>query len=154
MIVVSDTSPITTLLKIGRINLLQQLYKDVLIPPTVRDELSVLHAQLPDFFQVAEVADLGRVKQLLAEIDPGEAEAIVLAKEKHADVLLIDEIEGREVAAREGVRFIGLLGVLIQARQSGHIPSLTALIEQLGAQTTFRLSEEIKTKALKIAGEL
>jgi predicted nucleic acid-binding protein len=154
MIVVSDTSPITTLIQIGKVDLLQRLYGDVLIPEAVRDELSLSHQSLPEFFQCVSVANRRAVEILLAELDPGEAEAIVLAKEKHADVLLIDEIQGRDVAAREGLRFIGLLGVLNQSKLNGLIPSVREVLNEIENQTTFYMSEEIKNLALKRAGEL
>ena len=70
MIVVSDTSPITTLLKIGRTDLLQQLYGEVLIPEAVRAELSATHPSLPDYFQCRPVADRTAVMRLLARFTP------------------------------------------------------------------------------------
>ena len=154
MIVVSDTSPITTLLKIGRADLLHKLYGEVLIPEAVRAELSVTHPLLPEYFQCRPVADRKAVVRLLAELDPGEAEAIVLAKETHADLLLIDESEGRAVATREGLRFIGLISVLVQAKLEGCLPSVRELLNEIEKETTFFVSSEIKNQALKRAGEL
>ena len=154
MIVVSDTSPITALLKIGQVDLLQRLYGEVLIPEAVRDELSVRHPKLPDFIQCVHVSNRDEVQRLRMELDPGEAEAIVLVKERHADILLIDETDGRLVAAREGVHFIGLVGVLTQAKHDGFISSLHKVIQEIEAKTTFRLSEAMKISTLKSAGEL
>lgn len=154
MIVVSDTSPITTLLQIGRADLLRKLYSEVLIPEAVRAELSITHPSLPKFFQCLPVVDRQAVICLLAELDPGEAEAIVLAKEKHADLLLIDESEGREIATREGLRYIGLIGVLVQSKLEGLVPSLRDLLHEIEHETTFFISPEIKNLALKRAGEL
>lgn len=153
MIVVSDTSPLTTLLQIGKADLLRQLYGEVLIPEAVRDELLVAHPSLPDFFVCMPAADRKAVKALLQELDAGEAEAIVLAKEKGA-LLLIDEIEGRDVAAREGLRFIGLLGVLSQAKLKGYIPTVREVLNAIERQTAFFISREMKNLALKKAGEL
>lgn len=153
MIVVSDTSPITTLLQIGKADLLRQLYGEVLIPDAVRDELSAAHQSLPDFFVCVSAADRNAVIALLRELDAGEAEAIVLAKEKGA-LLLIDEIEGRDVAAREGLRFIGLLGILGQAKLKGYIPKLRDVLNGIESQTAFFVSREMKNLALKKAGEL
>ena len=154
MIVVSDTSPITTLLKIGKVDLLHKLYGEVLIPEAVRDELFKSHRSLPEFFQCVAVTNHQAVEQLLNELNAGEAEAIVLAKEKNADVLLIDEIEGRDVAAREGLHFIGLVGLLDQAKLNGFIPSVREALDEIEHQTTLYISEEIKNLALKRAGEL
>ena len=154
MIVVSDTSPITTLIQIGKVDLLHKLYGEVLIPEAVRDELFMSHQSLPKFFLFLPATDRKAVTRLLAELDPGEAEAIVLAKERHADVLLIDEIEGRNVAAREGLHFVGLLGVLGQAKLNGFIPSVRDVLREIENETTFFISQEMKNLALKLAGEL
>jgi|SRR5665213_837330 len=154
MIVVSDTSPLTTLLQIGKVDLLQKLYGEVLIPEAVRGELFITHQSLPGFFLCVSVTDRQAVTRLLVELDPGEAEAIVLAKERHADVLLIDELEGRNVAAREGLPFVGLLGVLGQAKLKGFLPSVRDVLREIENETTFFLSQEMENLALKLAGEL
>jgi predicted nucleic acid-binding protein len=154
MIVVSDTSPITTLIQIGKVDLLHKLYGDVLIPEAVRAELFAAHQSLPDFFQCVPAANRGEVKRLLAELDPGEAEAIVVAKEQHADLLLIDENDGRNVATREGLRFIGLVSVLVESKLEGFIPSLRDVLREIETETSFFISAEIKNLVLKRAGEL
>jgi len=154
MIVISDTSPITTLLQIGKVDLLHKLYGEVVIPEAVRAELLTSHQSLPDFFQCVPAANLGEVKRLLVELDPGEAEAIVLAKERHADLLLIDEHAGRKIATREGLHFIGLVSVLVESKLEGFIPSLRDVLREIETETTFFISSEIKNLALKRAGEL
>ncbi len=153
MIVVSDTSPITTLLQINRVGLLKDLYGDVLIPEAVRRELSVLHPSLPAFCHCVPAENRAEVERLLRELDLGEAEAIVLAKERHADALLIDESEGRSIAAREGVRFIGLVGVLLQAKHQKRLASLKDVLRELEIRTAFQLSEAMKATAIRAAGE-
>jgi uncharacterized protein len=154
MIVVSDTSPITTLIQVGQETLLHQLYGEILIPEAVQRELAVLHPQLPEYFQVKRVVNRSEVDRLLQEIDPGEAEAIILAKELHADALLIDEREGRAVAAREGVRFIGLIGVLVFAKRRGLMTSLAGLLQMIETRTPFHFSRELRAQALRSVGEL
>jgi uncharacterized protein len=154
MIVVSDTSAITALLQIGQAGLLEKLYRQILIPEAVRDELLKNHAALPPFLRSEPVTNFSDVERLLTEIDLGEAEAIVLAKEWRADFLLIDELDGRRVARREGVRFIGLLGVLVQAKQRGFIKSVREMTGELERVADFHLSEEIKSIAYRKAGEL
>ena len=153
MIVVSDTSAITSLLQVDNIVLLQRLYGEVLIPEAVRDELQRTHPSLPSFIRCQPVANTSDVRRLLAEIDIGEAEAIVLSRECRADVLLIDDLEGRRVARREGVPFIGLLGVLVQAKQLGHIVSVRKFTEDLERLADFHLSPEVKAIAFRKAGE-
>jgi hypothetical protein len=129
MIVVSDTSVITSLIHIGREQLLAELHGQVLIPPAVQLELSRTHVQIPGFLEVWPVRDLASVARLKIELDQGEAEAIVLAKETKADLLLIDEKLGRQIAVREGLRISGLLGLCVDAKLSGRISSLRELVE-------------------------
>ncbi len=154
MIVISDTSPITTLIQIGKVDLLHKLHGEILVPEAVRDELFLLHPILPEFFRCVPVNDHKAVVRLMSELDPGESEAIVLAQEQLADVLLIDEIEGRKIAAREGLRFVGLLGVLGQAKLNGLIPSVGEVLAEIENETTFFVSREMKNLTLKLAGEL
>jgi predicted nucleic acid-binding protein len=78
MIVVSDTSPITALLTIQKIDLLRQLYSDVKIPPAVSKELRAYHDSIPDFIQTVPVDDSQLLEKLKRQLDPGEAEAIIL----------------------------------------------------------------------------
>jgi uncharacterized protein len=153
MIVVSDTSAITALLQIGQAALLQKLYQIVLIPTAVHGELIKSHPVLPPFLQVRAITDHGQVARLEAELDLGEAEAIVLAKETNADLLLIDEKLGRQAALREGLRITGLLGLIIEAKQQRAIPSVRAIVAQLEVEAGFRLSEAVKTEAFRLADE-
>jgi hypothetical protein len=154
MIVVSDTSAITALLQVGKEALLKELYGEVLIPETVEKELHQTHPFLPAFLRAARVLSRTEVERLGAELDLGEAEAIALAKERHADLLLMDELKGRRVALREGVPFIGLLGVLVVAKRTGRIASVRQLAAELEAVADFRLSDEVKAVAFRQAGEL
>lgn len=153
MIVVSDTSPITALLQIGRIELLASIYGEVFIPRAVSEELAVVHAALPEFVHVLPVTDTAYRSRLLLELDEGEAEGIVLAKELKADELLMDEKEGRRVAEREGLHVIGLLGVLLDAKLGGMLPSLRDAIEQLEREAHFYIAQELKDTILREAGE-
>jgi uncharacterized protein len=153
MIVVSDTSAVTSLLQIGRAQLLADLYEHVAIPAAVERELRCHHPILPVFLSVSRVVDTTAVARLQLEIDRGEAEAIVLAKEIKADALLIDERIGRAVALREGVPIIGLVGVLIAAKRSALIPSLANLLDELEINADFRIAAHLKAGALRAVGE-
>jgi predicted nucleic acid-binding protein len=153
MIVVSDTSAITSLIHIGREQLLAELHGQVLIPPAVQHELLRTHADIPRFLEVRPVRDLVSVARLKTELDLGEAEAIVLAKESHADLLLIDEKLGRQVARREGLHISGLLGLCVDAKLTGKISSLRELVQKLELEAGFRVSRAVKEKAFALAGE-
>ncbi len=153
MIVVSDTSPITALLTIQQIDLLARLYGEVKIPPAVAEELLAYHTELPGFIQTIPITSSLLLDQLKSQLDRGEAEAIVLAKALHADLLLIDESLGREAARHEHLPVIGLMGVLLIAKKKGLIASLRDLIERLDVEAGFYLSRPVKEKVLAAAGE-
>ena len=142
------------MLAVGQIALLEKLYGTVVIPPVVGQELRRGHAILPDFVREILVQDRAYILHLAAELDSGEAEAIALAKELKADALLIDELTGRTVARREGVPFVGLLGVLIQAKQKGLIPAVGPLMTQLKDQADFFISERLRAEILELVGEV
>jgi predicted nucleic acid-binding protein len=131
MIVVSGTTAITTLLKAGMEGLLPQLFESVTIPQPVRDELLAFHSQLPNFVLPRSV---GRADQRLPEtvaLGRGEAEAITLAREINADLLLTDDLQARSIAASLDIKCTGLLGLLIRAKQRGRITSVKKAIGNL-----------------------
>lgn len=153
MIVVSDTSAITSLIQIGRADLLAQIYGEVIIPEAVQGELQVLHQTLPPFVRMQKISNLKHFQRLVAVVDEGEAEAIVLAKEINADELLIDEADGRQIALEEGLRIIGLLGVLIEAKQRGFILSVRQVTGELENTATFHVSDAVKEIIFHAANE-
>ena len=132
MIVVSDTSAITSLIQIGEETILHRLFSRVIIPPAVRDELLQFHQTLPGFLEIVEPAQKKRVIELLEELDAGESEAIALAEETGPDYLLIDDLAARTVAIAKGLPVIGLLGVLVKAKRSRAIDSMSKQIFQIG----------------------
>ncbi len=111
MIVVSDTYPIINLAAIGRLDILATLYGQILIPDAVYMEIVLAGAGLPgaddvraaSWIETRSIADLTLASGLQLELDRGEAEAISLAVDTHADLLLMDERRGRKAAARIGV---------------------------------------------------
>ncbi len=125
----------------------------MIVPIAVREELMQSHALLPDWLEVRDVVDLAAAKRLTLMVDAGEAEAIELAKELHADLLLIDERKGRRLAVAEGVSVIGLLGVVVLAKRRGLIPSAHNLLAALKDQAGFYLSGELVDRALASVGE-
>lgn len=87
-------------------------------------------------------------------IDLGEAEAIILALELKANLLLMDERRGRALATNYGLNVTGLLGVLLQAKQNGFIPTVKPLIDRLMGELDFRVSSQLYATILQAAGEL
>lgn len=125
MIVISDTTPVISLLKAGQLRLLQELYGTVLVPEAVYRELTENPAykreaeiiQSQDFLSVVPIENVKSVNILRAVtgLDAGESEAIIMYDEQGADLLLIDEHKGRSVAKQLYVRHIGTVGILMLA---------------------------------------
>ncbi|MBN1873879.1 MAG: DUF3368 domain-containing protein [Anaerolineae bacterium] len=111
MIIVSDASPIINLAVIGQLNLLQKLFGNVIIPQAVYNEIVIegegqvgsTEVAQADWFEIKPISNRPLVTSLEGELDIGEAEAIVLAVEQKATLLLIDERKARIVANRLGV---------------------------------------------------
>lgn len=137
----------------GEENLLLQLFSEVIIPEAVRDELLRNHFPLPVWLRICSVSDTAQVGRYALIVDTGEAEAIELALELHADLLLIDERKGRKLAVEQGIPVIGLLGVVLLAKRRQLISSARALVQRLELEAGIFLSADIKNEALKTVGE-
>ena len=161
MIVISDTSPILNLARIGRLQLLPQLYGSVLIPSAVFEELTASKRDLlpavdvssEPWLIVASANDQARVRELREHLDPGEAEAIVLAIEKRADLLLVDERRGRRTAVAAGLTVTGLLGVVARAKRAGLIDRGKPVVDDLIEIARFWIGPELYTEVLTELGE-
>jgi predicted nucleic acid-binding protein len=95
LIVVSDTSPVLNLAAVNRLNLLRDLYAEIVIPPAVAQELKLNGVQMElSWARVVAARNQDEVEALREQLDPGEAEAIVLAGDLAADLLLVDEKPG------------------------------------------------------------
>jgi len=129
MIVVSDATPVISLLKINQLNLLQGLFGEVLIPQAVYDELTLNPKFEKEAVQVKKCGFITKVEvgqessvslfQRATGLDRGESEAIVYTDNKSAELILMDEIKGRKVAKQMGLNVMGTLGVLLEAYEQG-----------------------------------
>jgi hypothetical protein len=161
MIVVSNTSPITNLAAIAQLALLQNLYSSIIIPDAVFRELTEVLSAVPgtqevqtlDWIQTQQVTDSVLVVSLREELDAGEAEAIVLALELRADLLLLDERRGYQVASRFGLNVQGVLGVLLAAKSRGFLPSIQPILDELIGSAGFWVSPAVYQRTLQIADE-
>jgi predicted nucleic acid-binding protein len=160
MIVVSNTSPISNLAAIGQLELLQQLYGNIIIPPAVYQELinsgdaepATLAVQTLDWIQTQPVSDRVLLETLQTNLDPGEAEAITLAVEINAERLIIDERRGRNEAIQLGLQVTGILGIALAAKQEGLIPLVQPILDDLRANT-FWIRDALYAEVLRLAGE-
>ncbi len=159
MIVVSDTSPLVCLLHLNKLYLLKVLFQEVLIPPSVFKELETFKITdikfLIDnpFIKIKNPKETNIVIQLLQQLDPGEAEAIVLSIEEKPDFLIIDEATGREIALLYQLPIKGTLGILLLAKEKKLVSEIKPLINQLQQQLNFRISPSLLQLVLHNANE-
>jgi predicted nucleic acid-binding protein len=161
MIVVSDTTPLIGLASIGQFDLLRQLFSAVRVPQAVYDEIviagrekgvAIREVTTSPWVEVVAVADRLAVEVLLDELDMGEAETIVLARELGADWVLMDERKGRRKLDQLGLPRIGTVGLLLKAKELDLLPEVRSDIERLRRQG-FSLSQAVVEAVLEQAGE-
>lgn len=148
MIVVSDTTPLISLLKIDRIDLLERLFGQVLIPQAVFDELTADERfqreadqiRRKRFMRVRAVQnpESADILKRATGLDRGESEAIVLTDELHADLLLMDEAKGRAVSFQMGFKIMGTIGVLMAAYEENELTAEEVRACVQGLQRTGR----------------
>jgi len=157
---VVNTSPLVFLGNLGRLELLRHEGREVYIPRAVAEEIAekpdaaaqAVQAACATWMQVGNVTDQTAVTLVQAALHKGEAEAIVLATELHAERLVLDDQDARRFAARCGLKIIGTLGILLAAKQRGAIVSLREEIDALIA-LGFRVNPQLVTAVLQSAGE-
>ncbi len=161
MIVVSNTSPLTSLAAIGHFELLRRLYGRIHIARGVWDELNQGERRHPgsqevesaSWVQCHEVDDQNLVVALRRDLDRGESETLALAIELKAELVLLDEQEARHTAIRLGLRPMGVLGVLLQAKQLGEIEEIRSRLDALRHRAGFFLGERLYQQLLEQADE-
>lgn len=161
MIVVSNSSPLIALSIVNSLDLLRALYSTIYIPEAVFHEVVTLGAGRPGatavaitpwIVQQAPADHVSVVNLLAAGLDKGESEAIVLASELSASLLILDESHARVVARQQGIPVTGTLGVLIAAKNAGMVAEVKPLLSQL-SEAGFYLTPQIISHALQLAGE-
>ncbi len=145
--VVSDSTCLIGLERVGKSDILPALFDSVMIPPEVERE----YGGKFDWLKVESLTNNLLVVALEMVVDAGEAEAIALASEKNC-LLITDDKQARAAARRLGVNLIGTVGILIRAKQSGIISQIKPILNALDAND-FRISHALREEALKIAGE-
>lgn len=163
MRVVSNTSPLSNLAIIGRLDLLRERYGGVFIPVAVRAELDALsHAAAKSRIEAAVQEGWLKVEPLAAStanltlpdgLDPGEIEALQLYHQLQGDKIILDDALARAAALALGFNYTGLLGELVFARQSGRIASVKVESERLRADARFFVSADAEAIILEMAGE-
>jgi uncharacterized protein len=162
MNVVSNSSPLVGLARIGKLELLQALYTNLTVPEAVWQEVVVAGSDQPGADQVREADWIQRwvvtnrqlVRALQQDLDAGEAEAIALALETEADLLLIDDRLGRNSAHHLGITYVGVIGVIVEAKHKGFIATVKPELNLLRDIAGFRISDRLYTRILQDEGEI
>jgi predicted nucleic acid-binding protein len=160
---VSNTSPLSNLAVIGRLDLLKSQFSEIWIPEFVLKELGA-HADPGSLAAIQDALGEGWVRSgspaaspllnlLSLHLHRGEAETTALAADLNADVVIIDEQEGRQLAAQVGLQVIGVLGIVLRAKRQGQIPALKPEIESLRKKGKFFIAPFLEAKVLAAAGE-
>lgn len=152
MIIVSDASPLIALGRIGKLDLLKEIFGSLILPDAVWQEVvdsgmekrGTGEIKAAPWIRRQSVQDHDLVNLLRQDLGAGEAEAIVLARECNADFLLIDERLGRSAAKSLGLKVVGLVGILIEARDRGLLTDAGSLMDRLHDEAGFWISEDLR----------
>ena len=151
MLAVSNTSPLSNLASIGRLDL-SAVAQELAAHPDP-NAIAVIDSALRQWIRVVPTQDTPLYRMLRRQVDPGEAEAIALAADLKADIVIIDEQEGRALARQVGLSITGTLGVLLRAKRSGLLQMIKPEIQALRNRTRFFLSASLEAEVLSAAGE-
>lgn len=151
MIVVADSSPLIALCRIGRLGVLHDVFGQLIIPDAVWREVIESNPEKMGAHEVMSaawierrsVSDMPLVQLLRQDLGAGESEAIVLAREIQAAVVLMDERRGRAAAKRLGLTCTGLVGVLMEARRLGVVTDPVTVAIELRDIAGFWISDEL-----------
>ena len=161
MVIVSDTSILSNFFQINKLDLLRLVFQQLTIPAKVADELKILSQFGHDitwlttttWIEIRQVHNKNLIASLLNKVDEGEAEAIILAKEIKADFILIDDFQGRVIALQNGLTVIGSVGILLKAKQMGHISLVQPLMDDFTSIAKAFIAPKLYSDVLKLAGE-
>ena len=158
--VISNTSPLLYLYQVGQLNLLHKLYRQVVVPSAVREELrvgaergfSTPEVDAIHWLEVRTPADMSLLPMAI-DLGAGEAEAIALALQSPRGFLILDDGLGRRIAHLLELTYTGTLGVLVRAKKEGHLSAVGPVLEALRDRTTMRLRHDLLERVLQEAGE-
>lgn len=154
--VIVNSTPIIALADIGRLDILQDVYGEIIIPDAVYDEVTVKDSGYLDgydWIKVGSITNQAAKKFFISALHDGEVEVMILATEIEADLVIIDDGLARKHAKRLGLTVTGTLGVLLRAKSNGNIEAVKPLLDNL-IQDGLYISKDVYDEVLSIAGEL
>jgi len=158
--VVSNSSPIIHLAKIDKLYLLMEYFREIIIPDAVFQECipdGKSHKEIElikntQWIKIEKVSNSNMVRLLLSDLDYGEANAITLANQISADLILLDDMEAREKARKIELKVTGTIGILLRAKLDGQIKSLKKNMIML-KESGFWIKDSLLQKLLAEANE-
>ena len=147
--IISDTSCFIILSKIGELELLQQLFGNVVTTPEIVAEFGEI---LPDWIEVISVQDKYKKQLFELQVDSGEASAMALALEIENSLLIMDDYKARRLAQTLNIGYTGTIGIIILAKQKGIINSIKPILAKI-KETNFHISADLELQALIQAKE-
>lgn len=152
-----NTSPLQYLYQLGHLELLPTLYERVQVAVAVVEELAGGMRQqvaVPNVEQLpwATTRMASDTSRLISGLGRGEAETIALGLESSHGLVILDDAKARRAASETGLRVIGTVGVLLLAKERGHVEIIRPVLDHL-VRLRFRLSERVRIEALTKAGE-
>ncbi|MYD59560.1 MAG: DUF3368 domain-containing protein [Gemmatimonadetes bacterium] len=158
-VVISNTSPIFYLHRLRLLDLLQELYQKIIVPKAVVAELETGRRQGEDVPEIdnyewieTRAVRSPQILGLSTDFGSGETEVLALALEVSEILVIIDEKLARKIARLRGLRVTGTAGVLLKAKQEGHIRAIKPFLDRL-QEIHFHLSDNVRTLILSKAGE-
>ena len=157
--VICNTSPLQYLHQIGQLSILQALVGSIIVPPAVLIELDAGMAKGLDLPQPENLKWVriqapvsARAASLITDLGPGESQVLMLALEIPGSIALLDDALARRVAIANGIPIKGTLGLLLDAKRTGHLNAVEPSLDKL-QELGFRLSQQTREAVLKLAGE-
>lgn len=165
-IVVTNSSPIISLSRIGLFHVLEEIFDEIIVPSFVHHEVcnkfqtnNYGEQQLDEAlgkskkFKLVRATDMNWVQKNVGSLHEGELEVIQIAREREIDIVLMDELKGRKMAGGYNISAMGTLGIILRAKEMSLIPSVGIYFERL-IETGFRIDKKILVRLLKEAGEI
>lgn len=158
--VIVNSTPLIVLSHIGKLDLLRQLYREIVIPQAVYDEVTqkrdIAQTALESsrsWIKVIGIKDADKYTMYKAKLHAGEVETMILAQEEpRADLVIVDDNSAKKTAKFLGLSVTGTIGVLLKAKRLGYIDAVAPLLEKM-RENGFYVSEEVMSLALEKAEE-
>ena len=154
--VVVNSTPLISLYRIDKLNLLRELYGEIYIPYGVYEELSVQDKYnfltKIDFIKIQVIQNTGAKKFFKTSLHKGEVEVMILAEEINADLCIIDDLLARKYAKYLGYTVTGTIGLLLKAKEKGYISEVKPLLNAL-MESGIYIDDKLYSRVIGMANE-